>query len=388
VRICLISFEFLPKTGFGGAAALYTDLANALVRLGHEVVVLSGNDTSKTETEIVNGFTNLRFGHRRLRPRPLACMTRSLDVLRHYSNLVKRTGPFSVVESPELAAEPILINAIRKTCPSVTRLVTPHFLLHKMNERRRFRTVDWLERDNANLSDVILGDSRQWAEDIMKEWKISLSKLRICPLGIDLQRIDSVRQIPTDIGKPYVLYAGRLTLAKGPQILAMASPWILKEHPEVKIVFAGGDTLSASGQSVRGMVESAVTPELRKSFLFKGFIKSWDELVNLYRNASVCVKADVYTNHSYDTMGQLACGRPLVCTKNEAHMDMIEDQKNGFLFDREDPRQLATIINKLLSDPALCKETGKQARRTVETRFTSSICASESIKVYSELTGL
>jgi glycosyltransferase involved in cell wall biosynthesis len=68
-------------------------------------------------------------------------------------------------------------------------------------------------------------------------------------------------------------------------------------------------------------------------------------------------------------------------------MDMIEDQKNGFLFDREDPEQLATIINMLLSDPELCEETGKEARRTVERISTSTICATESLKVYEELTG-
>lgn len=338
-----------------------------------------------TQTERVDGFTNVRFGHRRLRPRSLACVDRSVDVLSHYSNIVKRTGPFDIVESPELAAEPILVNAICKTCPSVTRLVTPHFLLHKMNERRRFRTVDWLERYNATLSDVILGDSRQWAEDILKEWRINLSKLRICPLGIDLQRIDGVKEIPIEIDRPYVLFSGRLTLAKGPQVLAKASPWILKEHPDVKIIYAGSDTLSASGHSIRGIVESSVSPEYRKSFVFKGFIKSWDSLVNLYRGASVNVKADEYGNHSFDLMGQMACERPVACTMTEGNVDMIENESNGFLFDREDPKQLATIINMLLSDPALCEATGKQARRTVEKRFTSSICASESLKVYEEL---
>ena len=84
-------------------------------------------------------------------------------------------------------------------------------------------------------------------------------------------------------------------------------------------------------------------------------------------------------------MGQMACERPVACTMTEGNVDMIENESNGFLFDREDPKQLATIINMLLSDPALCEATGKQARRTVEKRFTSSICASESLKVYEEL---
>ena len=57
-----------------------------------------------------------------------------------------------------------------------------------------------------------------------------------------------------------------------------------------------------------------------------------NELVNMYRNAAICVKADVYGNHSYDTMGQLACGRPMVCANTEGCADMIENGKNGFLF--------------------------------------------------------
>ncbi len=384
MRICLISYEFLPKTGFGGAAALYTDLSVALTRLGHEVTVLSGNDRYGLSIEADRGFTDIQFGYRRLRPRPLACITRSLRVLYHYKRVERINGPFDIVESPELQAEPLLINAIHKTCPVVTRLITPHFLLHRMNQKRRIRSVDWLERENANFSDMILGDARGWAEDILRTWRLESGKLRICPLGIDLGRIDQVKEVPVDVIGPYVLFAGRLTLAKGPQVLSAAAPGILKEHPDVKIVFAGADTMTESGESVREIVKDAVPKSLQDSLVFKGFINSWDDLVNLYRNASVCVKADINTNHSYDTMGQLACGRPMVCTNTEAHADMIQDGANGFLFERDNRDQLAMIINRLLSDPALCSAVGMRARRTIEERFTSERCAEETVKLYKE----
>lgn len=384
VRICLISYEFLPKTGFGGAAALYTDLSTALHALGHDVTVLSGNDRHGINTETNRGFTNIQFGYKRLRPRPLACATRFARVLYHYKRAERRSGSFDVIESPELEAEPFLVNTIHRTCPVVTRLVTPHFLFRRMNHTRPIRSVEWLERQNAFLSDLILGDAKAWAEDILRAWRLDRSKLRICPLGISLERIDKVMEVPIDIEQPYILFAGRLTLAKGPQVLSAAASEILKEHPEVKIVFAGADTLTESGESVREIVRDSAPRSVQNSFVFKGFVNSWDELVNMYRNAAICVKADVYTNHSYDTMGQLACGRPMVCTNTEAHADMIENGKNGFLFEREKPHQLAELVDQLLSDPALCRTIGMRARRTIEERFTSEICATETAKYYKE----
>jgi glycosyltransferase involved in cell wall biosynthesis len=384
MRICLISYEFLPKTGFGGAAALYTDLSTALHDMGHDVVVLSGNDRHGLAVDRAKGFVNVQFGHKRLRPRPLACVARTVQVLHRFERVEKESGRFDVVESPELQAEPLLMNMIHRDCPVITRLVTPHYLLHKMNQKRRLRSVDWFERENANRSSLILGDAKEWAEDILRTWGIDLAKLRICPLGIDLRRIDQVKESPVDFADRYILFAGRLTLAKGPQVLSSAASEILREHPDVKIVFAGADTLTESGQSVREMVKGAAPKEFQASLVFSGFVKSWDDLVNLYRHAAVCVKADAYTNHSYDTMGQMACGRPMLCTNNEAHADLIKDGESGFLFEKDDPHQLAARINRLLSDQELSKRMGRAARRTIEERFTSQKCAQESLRIYEE----
>lgn len=62
----------MPKTGIGGAAALYTDLANALAKSGHEVTVFSGNPHAGLEIEQNNGVRNIRFGTWGPRPRLLA----------------------------------------------------------------------------------------------------------------------------------------------------------------------------------------------------------------------------------------------------------------------------------------------------------------------------
>jgi glycosyltransferase involved in cell wall biosynthesis len=384
MRVCLVSYEFMPKTAIGGAAALYTDLANALAKSGHEVTVFSGNPHAGLEIEQNNGVRNIRFGTWGPRPRLLACSRRAFDVARRYRKEIAQSGHFDIIESPELAAEPLIIKVLRRDCPTMTRLITPHFMLYSMNQREPLVLVDWLEKTNADLSNLILCDSRTWGRDIINHWRIPESRLRTCPLGIDLSRVDNTKQVPLPIEDPYILFAGRMTLAKGPQILAAAAPAIHERHPEVKFAFAGMDTKLMGGEAVSEMMKRSVPPDVSKSFVFLGFVKSWDLLVTLYRNAAVCVKADVRSNHSFDTMGQMACERTLVCTRTEGTTDMIEHGLNGYFFDREKPAQLSEIINTLLGDSGQSKTIGRKARETIERGFTSQQCAKETVKFYEE----
>lgn len=132
-------------------------------------------------------------------------------------------------------------------------------------------------------------------------------------------------------------------------------------------------------------IVQSVAPEFRKSLVFVGRIDSWPTLVNLYRGASVCVKADSYGNHSFDTMGQMACSKPLVCTRTEGNLDLIDDRVNGVLFDRESPDQLAASVVELMGDEGRRKILGRNARRTIEDSFSSRTLAMRTAEIYGEI---
>lgn len=129
---------------------------------------------------------------------------------------------------------------------------------------------------------------------------------------------------------------------------------------------------------------SSVPEKFRKSLVFMGRVDSWRKLVNLYRGAAVCVKADAYGNHSFDAMGQMACSKPLVCTRTEGNLDLIEDGINGFLFDRDSPEDLALIVTRLMSDENLSASIGRKARQTIEKGFSSQVMSSETARIYED----
>lgn len=182
----------MPCTNYGGAAALYYDLANGLVRLGHEVVVLSGNNQPGVHVAEVSSVTNIRFGSRYPSLGFVGRLWRASEVLSKYRLAEKRFGRFDVLEAPEFGSEPIILNALRDDMMSVTRLICPSFLVARMSGKMPSFAQNLLERRNAILSSVVLADSPEWGRAIMDEWGLKYVPLKTCPLGIDLNRIDEV----------------------------------------------------------------------------------------------------------------------------------------------------------------------------------------------------
>jgi glycosyltransferase involved in cell wall biosynthesis len=66
-------------------------------------------------------------------------------------------------------------------------------------------------------------------------------------------------------------------------------------------------------------------------------------------------------------MEAMACGLPVVCENRGGYVELIEHEKNGFLFSTTE--EAVNIIKKLESDRKLCRRIGEQARLTMESVY-------------------
>jgi len=66
-------------------------------------------------------------------------------------------------------------------------------------------------------------------------------------------------------------------------------------------------------------------------------------------------------------MEAMACGLPVVCENRGGYVELIEHDKNGFLFSTTE--EAVNIIKKLESDRELCRRIGEQARLTMESLY-------------------
>jgi glycosyltransferase involved in cell wall biosynthesis len=78
----------------------------------------------------------------------------------------------------------------------------------------------------------------------------------------------------------------------------------------------------------------------------------------------------------------MAAGLPVVATNVGGIPEAIEDGLTGLLVPPRDPQALADALRRLLTDPALAHALGRQARDTIESRFSFTRMASEFEALY------
>jgi len=81
----------------------------------------------------------------------------------------------------------------------------------------------------------------------------------------------------------------------------------------------------------------------------------------------------------------MSCEAAVVASDVGGNPEIIKSGKNGLLVTVADDKKLATSIISLLEDENFNKEIGKEARRTVETSFSSKKTAEETYNVYKQI---
>lgn len=167
--------------------------------------------------------------------------------------------------------------------------------------------------------------------------------------------------------EPYVLYVGRLDIGKGLEELIEAARIVLERCPDsgLRFVLAGKGPLLPKLQNL--VREAGV----EQHFEFRGHIDAGrrDELVELYRRASMFVLPSHHEGMPTVLLEAMAAGVPAISTAVGGALEVVNDGQNALLVPPREPQALARAILRLLQQPALGLKLGQNARRTVESRY-------------------
>jgi glycosyltransferase involved in cell wall biosynthesis len=94
-----------------------------------------------------------------------------------------------------------------------------------------------------------------------------------------------------------------------------------------------------------------------------------DELPAHYASADVLLLPSAYEGLPLVLLEAMQCGLPAVATRVSGHPEAIEDGRNGFLVDLDDPAQMAERCVALLRSSELRARLGAAARATIAERF-------------------
>jgi len=182
------------------------------------------------------------------------------------------------------------------------------------------------------------------------------------------------------IDPPIVLFAGRLTRAKGIDEFVAAASIVSEVGVSVRFVVCGGVDADNPG---------AVSEELMHSWVGKGVIEWWgyrDDLNRVLADASVVVLPSRYGEGVPRILIEAAAaGRAIVTTSTPGCRDIVQDGVNGILVKSGDPVALARAIQELLRDPLLRRSMGIAGRRRVEEHFSLAQVIRQTLELYAEM---
>jgi glycosyltransferase involved in cell wall biosynthesis len=240
------------------------------------------------------------------------------------------------------------------------------------------RVTQWLTFQEA---DRIVAVAEGLGEQMAALYDVPREKIAVIPNGTDPDRMrpadlaESQRAIGLTPG-PVVGFVGSCYPYHDIDMLIRAAPAILNACPDTRFVVAG-DGYMRSAWMARAREEG-----LGRHFLFPGRIP-YDRVPTYIAAFTVCIA--LFTHQSkgspmklYDYM---ACGRPAVATDQKGTGDVVRAHRAGLTVAPGDVQALAGAVVRLLNDPSLCAEMGRNGRQAAERYFTWRRAAADIVRV-------
>lgn len=208
-----------------------------------------------------------------------------------------------------------------------------------------------VEEKVFSVADRVVITTQAMKLDIMNRIPSAASKVVIIPNYVD-----------TDLFRPYgrrgdprtLLFVGRIAKEKNLESLLEAIRPL-----EVKLILIG---------------EGKLRPELQGRFDSMDGRVSWEgnvpnaTLPDYFNGSGIFVLPSHYEGHPKVLVEAMACGMPVIGADSPGIRELIEHEKTGFLCGT-DPRDIRIAIEHLTSQPELCEELGKNARKFVRERY-------------------
>jgi glycosyltransferase involved in cell wall biosynthesis len=394
LRIGFLTPEYPTEAYSGGIGSYVRQMAHSLAELGHSVFVLlavpSGEGVTWDGPVPIHRVPQSGLTARL--PQPLAKGS-SLRFAQRLARVADKLC-LDVLEAPEFGGLTAFLHVFKPrglrvvvrlhTCTAICRSLA-NSRPESWRTRISRRLQDWLEKRAIETADSVTAISQATVDLTKTMLGVKRADFHVTPNPVNELFFSSPDTVPAS-GEPLVVFAGRLEWRKGPDILIRALPVLFERHPKTRICLAGGDTNTAPG-GVSGLayLSSLIPESARAQVEFSGFLQP-EQLLKKYREAAVCVFPSRWEGFGLVAAEAMACGKAVVVSDTPGFRELISDGETGLFAKAEDPQDLASAIDVLLSDSCLRHTLGAAAGRDIRARFRGNSVGKSILRIYQDAT--
>jgi glycosyltransferase involved in cell wall biosynthesis len=298
---------------------------------------------------------------------------------------VHRRDPIDIVEMEESFgwfAEVARLTAL----PVVPRLHGPAFLSLVEDELDTAFGREKIEREGRalKLATVISSPCESTLRETIDRYRLAprVERHIVNPLTMDK---DAPVWSLQGCEPGTILFVGRFDLRKGADILLRAFALLLRERPDLKLIFVGPDrgVSGPDGERISfAQYCAALFPApVRNRVDYRGPMGN-REVADLRVKAMVTVIASRWENPGYTLLEAMLQGCPVVSTDAGGCAESVINGVTGRLAKSEDVQDFAAQMRSTLDDPDGAAAMGQAARRHVSEDYSAVKVADQSLALY------
>ncbi len=399
----MLSWEYPPLV-VGGIAAHVDGLARALVRGGHEVVVLSLHTLDAPDDTVTEGVRVVRANIDLPWIPDDNLVGRMASANHQITQLIGALGDW----------RPDLVHAhdwmVAWAADTIARLwAVPLVATIHATERGRngghvpdgmpaaINAVEWWLTYQA---DQVICCSKFMVREVISGFELPVEKVHLVPNGVDLRIWEPpLSEAPTtaDSGpgrgdsdspssppperEPFVVAWGRVQYEKGFQVLARAVGALRTRVPGIHCVIAGRGSYLAELQTQIDVEGLSDVVQLA------GFVPDAELRAMLHR-AGCGVIPSLYEPFGIVALESMAAGAPTIVARTGGLAEIVDGSGAGLLFEPGNHHELADRIEQVLTEPGLVATLKATAATMLSGFYTWDAIAGTTLDVYREAAGV
>jgi glycosyltransferase involved in cell wall biosynthesis len=387
MRIAFFSWESLFSVAVGGVANHVSELAAALHRQGHEVHVFVRKADGQKDYSLHEGvvYHTIPIDINPDFVTEMGNMGNSL--VWHLKEYERRTGQvFDIVHGHDWMCAKGLVQAKNDLGKIVVMTIhsTEFGRSGNVNHKGPTERIRLIEAEGLFVADKVIAVSGPLAQEVQDQYQVPEWKLSVVHNGIRCQRFDvpnNVEAVRSRYGigpmDPTILFTGRLSWQKGPDLLLEAIPFVLRHRKDAKFLFAG------DGHMRKDLERRVRQLGLDYAVKFLGSMEGV-RLIELFKSSdAVCVPS---RNEPFGIviLEAWAAGKPVIATINGGPREVVTHKKNGLhVFDNSG--SIAWGICTMFDNFEAAHGMGAEGRKLAETSYTWDTLAEQTLEVYKKI---
>lgn len=222
------------------------------------------------------------------------------------------------------------------------------------------------------LSDRVLAVSEEVSRLCIEQDRVAAEKVFVVYNGVDLDLVDRCEDAPgarrnlgLDGASHIVTAVANIRRIKGLDVFIKAAAILRSDFTSAAFVIAGCPN---EPQYFTELKQLVVDLGLQDNVFFLGEVEDIFPLLKVSDAFCLLSRSEGFSNALLEAM---ACRLPCVATRVGGNAEAITDGHNGYLVPVEDYQSAADRLRLLLESPELAMHMGREARKTIESRFTT-----------------